>query len=184
MDEFGVEFCKRIHKLHKAFIVLEVDQVTEGAACTALIAKQYIDNDMPLLITDCDHVIGEQNFIQRAYGYFDRYDADGGILCHLADNPKWSYTKVKDGQVTEVIEKQVVSNLANTGDYYYAKGSSFVSWAEEMIERNDRTSGEFYVAPAYKYGIKNNMKILPYMVNEMWGLGTPEDLEKYLNATG
>lgn len=160
--------------------VILVDKLTDGAACTALLAKNLINNNDPLVITDCDHIIDDPpDVLQKGCTFFQRKNADAGLWCHLADHPKWSYTRVKDGQAIEIIEKQVISDLANTGDYYFKKGSDFVEAAERMIAKNDRTKGEFYISGVYSYLIADGKKVLPYMVNEMIGLGTPEDLENY-----
>ena len=156
-----------------------VNFLTEGAACTALLAKELIDDSSPLWITDCDHLISDPDYSYNARHFFGNNNANAGLLCHLADHPKWSYTRVKDKQAIEIIEKQVISDLANTGDYYFEKGSDFVEAAERMISKNDRTKGEFYISGVYSYLIADGKKVMPYMVNDMVGLGTPEDLKKY-----
>jgi len=37
--------------------IIQVDGMTEGAACTALLAKKFIDNDQPLLISNSDQYV-------------------------------------------------------------------------------------------------------------------------------
>ena len=88
----------------------------------------------------------------------------------------------QDGYVEEVAEKKVISNDATAGYYYWSKGSDFVKYAEQMIEENSRTNGEFYVAPVYNWAIKDGKKIAIYMVDKVYELGTPEYLEKYING--
>ena len=109
-------------------------------------------------------------------------NADGGIVTFKATHPKWSFAKVNDdGLVTEVAEKNPISNNATIGYYYWKHGSDFVKYAEQMIEKDIRVNNEFYVCPVFNEAIQDNKKIRPFEVNGMWGLGTPEDLQYYLN---
>ena len=110
---------------------------------------------------------------------------DGLISCFEADHPKWSYAKTdNDGKVTEVAEKKVISNLATTGIYYFAKGSQFVRCADSMIAKNIRTNNEFYNAPIYNEVILEGGVVKTHMCPKMWGIGTPEDLDNYLQNFG
>lgn len=160
--------------------ILSVDKITEGAACTALLAKDFINNDDELVITDCDHIITDEDHLPLGIEYFKKHCCDGGFWCHLNDDAKWSYVSISNGIVKEIVEKRVISNLANVGDYYFNMGRMFVESAERMIENNDRTRGEFYIAPTMQYMIADSMKLMPYMVNNFYGLGTPEDLKYFL----
>ena len=108
---------------------------------------------------------------------------DGAIMCFEATHPKWSFAKTnEDGLITEVAEKNPISNQATAGIYYFKHGSDFVKYAEQMIEKNIRTNNEFYVCPVYNEVIGSNKKIYNYQIptKNMWGLGTPEDLKYYL----
>jgi len=97
--------------------------------------------------------------------------------CH----PKWSFAKVdEDGLVTEVAEKKPISNIATVGVYYFSKGKFFVDGAKQMISKNIRTNNEFYVCPVFNELIGDGKKVLNYPIAEMKGLGTPEDLDKFL----
>ena len=107
---------------------------------------------------------------------------DGAILTFKSSHPKWSFAKVdKNGFVTEVAEKKPISNDATVGVYFWNKGSDYVKYANKMIEKNIRTNNEFYVCPVYNEAILDKKKIINYEVDEMWGLGTPEDLNYYLS---
>jgi dTDP-glucose pyrophosphorylase len=108
-------------------------------------------------------------------------NVDGGILVFESTHPKWSFAKIDDsGYVTEVAEKNPISNLATVGFYYWKMGSDFVKYAEQMIEKDIRVNEEFYVCPVFNQSIQDNKKIKTFSVEKMWGLGTPEDLEKFL----
>jgi HAD superfamily hydrolase (TIGR01509 family) len=163
--------------------VVEVDTLTEGAACTALLAKEYIDSDSPLFFANSDQFVEWDS--NEFFYKMNENDCDGGIPTFKATHPKWSFAKLDDdGFVTEVQEKNPISDLATIGFYYWKHGSDFVKYAEEMIEQDIRVNGEFYVCPVYNNAIKAGLKIRTFDVPKMWGLGTPEDLNYYLEHYG
>ena len=162
------------------FKIVEVNRLTEGAACTALLAKEHIDCDDDILIANSDQFIEYQkeNFSLLK----NLSNVDSIVWCFNAVHPKWSFVKTNArGFVTEVAEKRPISNIATCGIYWYRKGSDFVKYAEKMINKNIRVNNEFYIAPVYNELIKDNKTLIPFYVHKMWGLGTPEDLVTYLN---
>ena len=160
--------------------IVQVDGITEGAACTTLLAKELIDNDEPLVMANSDQFL-EWDSNEFMYSMVAD-DVDGGIVSFEATHPKWSFAKLgEDGFVTEVAEKKPISNIATVGVYYWRKGSDYVKYAEQMIEKDIRTNNEFYVCPVYNESIEDEKKIKIFPIEKMWGLGTPEDLERYIN---
>ena len=159
--------------------IIPIDGITEGAACTTLLAKNIIDNDNPLIIANSDQFV-DWNSSEFMYK-MQEMDVDAGILTFESTHPKWSFAKINgDGFVTEVAEKNPISNIATVGIYYWKKGSDYVKYAEQMIKNNTRYNNEFYVCPVFNEAIKDNKKIITYNIDNMWGLGTPEDLEYYI----
>lgn len=159
--------------------IVQVDGLTEGAACTALLAKEFINSENPLVIANSDQYV-DWNSNEVMYA-FRADEIDGGIVTFKASHPKWSYAKLdSDGFVSRVAEKQVISDLATVGIYYWKHGADFVKYAEQMIEKNIRVNNEFYVAPVFNQAIEDGKKFRTKNVNEMWGIGTPEDLEFFL----
>jgi dTDP-glucose pyrophosphorylase len=159
--------------------IVQVDGITEGAACTTLLAKEFINNDAPLIMANSDQYV-DWNSNECLYA-FKADSIDGGILTFHATHPKWSYAKLDDnGFVSEVAEKKVISDQATVGIYYWNKGSDYVKYAEQMIEKNIRTNNEFYVAPVFNEAIEDGKKIRVKQVPGMWGIGTPEDLNYFL----
>lgn len=176
--EFGL--TKQLNQLFGADItVLFVDQVTQGAACTVLIAKDLINNDQSLLIMDSDHYF--KTDLQHRLTHLSP-DTDGLILVFKieANDPKWSFCKVDEqGYVTQVAEKVQISNLANVGCYYFSKGSDYVWAAESMINKQLLINNEYYVAPVYTQLIEAGKKIEIQVVDEMWEMGNPQDLKYF-----
>ncbi len=163
--------------------IVVVDGLTAGAACTVLLAKEYINNDEPLMIANSDQYvdISIDDFISAA----KNDDVDGLIMTFKATHPKWSFAKVgKDGFVDEVAEKNPISDNATVGIYYYKHGKYFVEAAEDMIRKDIRTNNEFYVCPTYNEMILRDKKIKIYEIpgEKMFGWGTPEDLEYFLTT--
>lgn len=160
--------------------IVQVDGMTQGAACTTLLAKEFIDNDSPLLMANSDQFV-EWNSNEVMYA-FNADTIDGGILTFKATHPKWSYAKLdENGFVSEVAEKNVISDNATVGIYFWKKGSDYVKYAEQMIAANDRTNNEFYVCPVFNYAIKDGKKVRIKEIKSMWGIGTPEDLDYFLD---
>jgi len=159
--------------------IVETEGMTEGAACTALLAKEHINTDAPLFFANSDQFVewDSNEFLYK----MNETDADGGIVTFKATHPKWSFAKVNEqGLVTEVAEKKPISNIATIGFYYWKNGSDFVKYAEQMINKNIRVNNEFYVCPVFNEAIKDGRAIRTFNVDGMWGLGTPEDLDYYL----
>jgi dTDP-glucose pyrophosphorylase len=162
--------------------IIEVCAVTEGAACTALLAKHYIDNADQLMIANCDQYINV-NINQ----YLDCLtpNVDGLIMTMKENSNKWSYIELNSqNSITRVVEKEAVSEEATVGIYNYQHGADFVKAAEAMITKNLRVNNEFYVAPAYNEMILAGKNIVYFNIGTlgagMHGLGTPEDLEIFL----
>jgi len=160
--------------------IIQVDGLTEGAACTTLLAKELINNNEPLMMANSDQFV-EWNSNEVLYA-FTADNIDGGIVSFKATHPKWSFAKVgDDGFVSEVAEKNPISDDATVGIYYWSKGSDYVKYAEQMIEKNVRTNGEFYVCPVFNEAIGDGKKIRIKQIEKMWGIGTPSDLEYFLS---
>lgn len=180
-DKYNIS--EMLRRLTHDPIIINMDSLTEGAACTTLLAKKFINHKEPLIIANSDQYVqwyeggGFDTWIRKSN---DR-DLDGSILTFNSVHPKWSYVKVNDDKrVCEVAEKKPISDRATVGIYYWKYGSDYVKYAEQMIAKNHRVNGEFYVCPVFNEAIAEGKKIGVYPVRRMWGLGTPEDL-RYFN---
>ena len=169
-----------LERIAPGCFIVPVEQVTEGAACTVLLAKKFINNEDHLMIANSDQYV-DINIDNYLLSMNDSL-ADGIIMTMFADDPKWSYVGLrKDKTVNNVVEKEVISNEATVGIYNFKHGSDFVYAAEKMISKDLRVNNEFYVAPAYNELIKEKLKIITYNVGKeydgMYGLGIPSDLK-------
>lgn len=174
---------KYLSSLSSDVEIVQIDGVTDGAACTALFAEDLINSDEPLMIANSDQFIDFKidDYLVEA----SNDSIDGLIMTMKANDPKWSYVQVDGGFVNEVREKEVISNEATVGIYNFKHGSDFVRAAKQMIKDNARSNGEFYVAPVYNYLISEGATIGIYNIGSeqdgMYGLGTPDDLEIFLS---
>lgn len=163
------------------FEVVTVPQLTQGPLCTVLSAYDYINTDKPLLILNSDQIVdgGYKDFVESSR------ELDGNILTFECDgNPKWSYVRRNKEKLIECVrEKVAISSEATVGVYYFGNGRDFLEAAAEMIVQDDRTNGEFYVAPVYNYLISKGRRVGGFQIQEqeMHGLGTPEDLNQYIS---
>ena len=159
--------------------IIEVDGLTEGAACTALMAKDLINNDNPLFFANSDQYV-EWNSNEFMYK-MQETNFDGGIVTFKSTHPKWSFVKLDENNFASMVaEKNPISDLATVGYYFWKNGSDFVKYAEQMINNNIRVNNEFYVCPVFNEAINDGKKIITFNASKMWGIGTPEDLDLFL----
>jgi HAD superfamily hydrolase (TIGR01509 family) len=159
--------------------IIDVDGLTEGACCTTLLAKHLIDNDSPLLIANSDQYL-DWNTSEFMYKMQEQ-DVDAGMVTFRSTHPKWSFAKVdSDGYVTQVAEKNPISDIATAGIYYWKHGRDYVRYAQQMIAQEIRFNNEFYVCPVFNQAISDGKRIKTYDIDGMWGIGTPEDLNTFL----
>jgi UDP-N-acetylglucosamine diphosphorylase / glucose-1-phosphate thymidylyltransferase / UDP-N-acetylgalactosamine diphosphorylase / glucosamine-1-phosphate N-acetyltransferase / galactosamine-1-phosphate N-acetyltransferase len=182
-EEHLVNCSEAIEDIQSRFPVsfILINALTHGAACTVLAAHRLINSDTPLLIANSDQIV-DMNLSDYIEDCFSR-KLDGSILTFHDTDTKWSYAKVdKGGHVLEVKEKQVISNHATVGIYLFASGRDFIDGTLDMISKRDTTNDEFYIAPVYNHLIKQDKNIGLYEINkeDMHGIGTPDDLTKYL----
>jgi dTDP-glucose pyrophosphorylase len=178
------ELVRQIEKDYNA-VFIPIDGLTEGTACTVLYARKYINNEFPLLIANSDQIVDLDiaDFINDC----SNRRLDGSILTFIDNkrDPKWSFAKLgADQLVTEVREKQAISEFATVGIYLYSRGSNFVDAAIDMLIARDRVNNEYYTCPTYNYAIQAGKKIGIFNIaaEQMHGIGTPEDLYAYLGS--
>ncbi len=182
--ELGYQISNILRKCSSDCELVFIDGVTDGAACTVLEAKEFIDNEEKLMIANCDQFIDIK--IDDYLMSWSQSRLSGYIMTMKANDTKWSYVGINQkGLVNKVVEKQVISEEATVGIYNFKSGKDFVSASKEMIEKNERVNNEFYVAPVYNYLFEKNYPTGFYNIGSagkgMYGLGTPSDLDFFLS---
>ena len=171
-DEFNLD--KKLLEIEPNAKIVKINEITQGAICTVLLAKEYFNDSNPVIIKDCDQIINwdPKHFLE----FVERNKADGSIVNIHTDRPNYSFSRVNhNGQITETAEKSVISNHGSAGIYFFTKGTDLIKYAERMILKNLRVNNEFYTAPVYNQFIQDFKKILHYPIAEMFQLGTPEE---------
>jgi len=171
---------KRFAK-HKP-VVLTVPELTAGQAITVLRAREFINNDEPLLIHNADTAFDiDPSWAERAAA--ERLD--GALLVFPSQEKRWSFSRANAaGFVEEVREKEVVSPWASTGTYWFGRGGDFVRAAEARFNSGRREASEFYVGPLYNDLIARGAKVRNFPIRKLYCFGTPEDLASALREVG
>lgn len=162
--------------------IVTVKSLTDGAACTALLADKFINNNEPLIIANSDQLLYWHSgaFL---YEMTDK-NADAGIVTITETDKKYSFVEIgNSGEVVRVAEKDPISNIATAGIYYYKHGCEFVKYARQMIDKNIRTNNEFYIVPVFNEYIQDKRDIQIFHISKMDCLGTPEDLESFIKES-
>lgn len=169
-------------------ILIEINDGTSGAACSALLAVDHIDNDEPLVIVNGDQVFNGID-LEAIITKFQNKKWDAGVLVFEDIHPRWSFVKCdSSGLVVETAEKRPISKFATAGFFYFARGSDFVRSAMEMIKKDARIGGAFYICPALNEMILRQGRIGVHKIERgnYCSLSTPSDVQAYacsLNST-
>lgn len=175
VNDFAIDHVLK-KKFGKDVKIVVVDKVTEGSVCTCLLARKYIDNDLPLFINTLDV-------------YFDPvFDPssipeglDGFILTFKANNPGYSYCQIEKGLVSRTVEKEVISENASVGIYGFRSGRLFIEYAEKMIMQGKKTNNEFYISPLYNLLIEDGLNVGQESVEKIYVIGTPEEKDFFVD---
>jgi dTDP-glucose pyrophosphorylase len=181
-DEYMPQTVDAIHKVCYNPNIITISSTTAGAAASALLAENYINNEEELIIANCDQIMN-----------WDSYDVlttmrmyDGAVVTITDNDVKHSYVKMRDNIAIQFAEKEVISNNALTGIHYWKCAKYFFESAKRMISDDKKSAnGEYYIAPTYNYLLKDGLYIGVCKIknNEFYPVGTPKDLEKYLNES-
>lgn len=177
-EEYNKNLTKIFNDLVPSFTEIQVYGKQYGTSYSALHAKDYINNNDELIITNCDQILDwdSKDFLNAC-----RSNGDGSILLHESESHKHSYALIQDGRVTKLAEKNPISNSALVGLHYWKAGKDFVSSAERLISDSLSSGKESYISLTYNYLINDDKIIVPYFIdqNQYISLGTPRDIEIY-----
>ncbi len=179
-DEYDIANHLKSNGFNEFELVL-IPEVTEGQLCTVLAGKNYFVSDEGILIipsdTYVDSEIGQEILSSEK-------SIDGIISVFNLSGDHWSFVRTNaSGHAVEVAEKTRISDHASTGLYYFSNCLEFASKAQAMIDKNERTKGEFYIMPLYQKYIDSGKKVIISNARKMWDMGNPvakETFERYL----
>jgi dTDP-glucose pyrophosphorylase len=158
--------------------IIKIDRETKGAACSAMMAIEYINNNMPLIIANADQLFDDN--LDVLVNQFQGYD--GGVLSFESIHPRWSYARVnKENFITETAEKRPISKHAIAGFYYFANGQDFIAGAMRMIQKDANVNGLYFIAPVLNEMVLENkkMNVVAVSNNHYHTFYTPAKIQEY-----
>lgn len=164
--------------------LFSVVKTTRGAVETCLIAENAIADDDAVIVMDCDLEFRSKKFMEIIKQILNKpiEEATGGALVSFESNePRYSYAALgEDGFVARTAEKEVISNHALCGAYFFASGRRFKQIAHLLLAEPAFTKPEYYVSLLFNYLLKDGEKVWLAPIEEYYSYGTPEELKRYL----
>ncbi len=167
-------------------IIVSIPKLTRGAVESALAAEKYIDNNIPLIITNSDQIFEWNN--DKYIQYLCESQTEADVIVISSSTDKFSYIELNENNFgVRLREKEVISDNGLVGIHYWKKGSYFVESGKELINRNIRTNNEFYISLSYNILIEKGVNVTCYKLDnteKYLSIGTPEQVYDYLNYKG
>jgi NDP-sugar pyrophosphorylase family protein len=162
-------------------MIKTIPDVTAGQACTVAEARGLYDMDESIIIYNIDTYFKSETVKASINNLGGKLDGFIGVF--RSDSPSYSYAAVsKEGYVTRVAEKEVISEWATSGLYAFARASDFLCALEESMERKDTSMGEYYVGPLYNLLANKGARIGIDVCSKIYDLGRPEKLKEFEEA--
>ena len=182
IDKYDID--KMIRDYLPVANVYSVLKTTRGAVETCLLAEQGIDKDDAIIVMDCDLEFRSLNFVAIIKEILSKTieEVDGGALVSFQSNmSKYSYAQIdENNNVLRTAEKEVISNHALCGAYFFSKAEGFLSAAYHLLNEGNFSKSEFYVSLLYNYLLQKGETVQLAEIEEYYSYGTPEELGRYL----
>lgn len=180
IDEYGID--KGIREILPEAMIYSVEKTTRGAVETCLIAEAGIADDDAVVVMDCDLEFRSESYKRIIEEALKDGNATGGALVSFdSDEPKYSYAELdENGNVVRTAEKEVISNHALCGAYFFASGKEFKEVAHKLLNEPVMLKPEFYVSLLYNYLLAKGDTVKLATMEDYRSYGTPEELKRYL----
>jgi len=182
IDNYAID--KQIKDLLPNANVFSVSKTTRGAVETCLIAREAIEENDAIVVMDCDLEFRSKAYIAEITEILSKpiENVNGGMLVSFdANEPRYSYAEIDENNtVKRTAEKEVISNHALCGAYFFSKAESFLYAADLLLNESNFNKPEFYVSLLYNYLLKRGEIIKLAKMEEYYSYGTPEELKQYL----
>ena len=179
------EDCKKYHLDNVLNIltnhtckIIKLDNETKGAACSAMMAVEHIDNDIPLIISNADQLF--DICLDEVINSFE--SSDSGVITFESIHPRWSYVRLNsENRVTETAEKRPISKSAIAGFYYFKNGKDFINSSSKMIKKDASVNGLYYIAPTLNEMVLENKTINVFQIENVkyHTFYTPQKIKEY-----
>lgn len=179
------EDCKKYHLdnvlnllTNHACKIIKIDSETKGAACSAMMAIEYINNDNPLIIANADQLFDDnlEDLVSSFYEY------DGGVISFDSIHPRWSYARLdEENHIVETAEKRPLSKHAIAGFFYFKEGKDFIISAMNMIKKDASLNGLYYISPTLNEMVLQNKKLVVKKIDndKYHTFYTPQKIQEY-----
>lgn len=182
IDKYGID--KRIKELLPEANIFYVEKTTRGAVETCLIAREAIDKEDAIVVMDCDLEFKSKAYTNGIKDILSKRtdEVNGGMLVSFNSNlPKYSYAEIdNNNKVLRTAEKEVISNHALCGAYFFSKSESFLSAADKLLNEANFSKPEFYVSLLYNYLLNDGETVTLAEMEEYYSYGTPDELKRFL----
>lgn len=182
IDKYGID--KGIKALLPEANIFSVLKTTRGAVETCLMAESAIADEDGIVVMDCDLEFRSRQYIDilREELSLSVGDAHGGALVSFESNdPRYSYAALgEDGFVSRTAEKEVISNHALCGAYFFSTGKRFKEVAHQLMNEPEFKKPEYYLSLLYNYLLEADEKVRLATMEEYYSYGTPDELKRYL----
>lgn len=182
IDNYAID--KGIRSFLPEANIFSVLKTTRGAVETCLMAESAIADEDAIIVMDCDLEFRSKEFLKIIKSILSEpvEKSDGGALVSFeSDQPRYSYAELgEDGLVKRTAEKEVISNHALCGAYFFSTGKEFKQIAHRLLDELEFKKPEYYVSLLYNYMLERGEKVYLAPMEEYYSYGTPEELKRYL----
>ena len=178
--KYGVE--ETLRELLKDCEIVYVPSMTDGQLRSAFYAEKHIDSEEPLLIVNSDNY-----FVWNADDFMSTMDNSDGSILTFNDPEKrthWSFARIENDTVTEVKEKEPISDCCLGGAFLLRHGSDFIKYGKIVFDKKVTKNGEYYISSVFNEILLDKKVINNYNVEEMISMGTPTELGNFINWYG
>ncbi|MBP5133434.1 glycosyltransferase family 2 protein [Pseudomonas protegens] len=153
-----------VSQMHPTAVTFPVHKTTRGAACTALLASEFINSEDELIIISANEILDEP--FDKVVTTFRNEGRDAGVVIFKSLHPRYAFVRLTAaGDVVEAAEKNPISHHAVSGMYWFNSGSMFVEAVKNMIRKDAKTNDAFYIAPALNELVLQHKKIGAYRID-------------------
>lgn len=182
IDKYQID--QKIKEILPQANIFIVQKTTRGAVETCLKAEKEIMPNEAVLIMDCDLEFSSQSLMNKIRDILSKpsNEVEGGLLVSFeSNNPRYSYAEVNDDNIVlRTAEKEVISNHALCGAYFFSTGAIFLDAAHKLMKDENFNKPEFYLSLLYNYLLQKGEKVKLCPMEKYYSYGTPEELKQYL----
>jgi len=144
-------------KAQKPLEFIELIKPTKGALISLSFALDKIPDNTPILVIPTNSWVNFNS--QKFVNEMSNSGNEVGIVCFKSNNPKFSFLRKKGEQVLEFKEKEIISDLATAGVFYFANKMAISNCIEWCLLNNINKNGIYYLAPSLNYFVCQDAKI-------------------------